>query len=62
MADVASLERALTPRLLRDSREDFTSAPVVMLDGNLSAEALQAGHRGVWPLFRPSSVFKDRQT
>ena len=45
MADVASLERALTPRLLRDSREDFTSAPVVMLDGNLSAESLQVGYQ-----------------
>jgi len=45
VADVASLERALTPGLLRDSRENFTSAPVVMLDGNLSAESLQVGHR-----------------
>ena len=45
MADVASLERALTPRLLRDSQQEITSAPVVMLDGNLSGESLQVGHR-----------------
>ena len=36
-----SLERALTPALLRRSRPEIAAAPVVMLDGNLSADSLQ---------------------
>ncbi len=47
MADVGALERELTPQMLRRHQPDFAAAPVVMLDGNLSGEALE-----VWQMHR----------
>ena len=44
VADVGALEQELTPRLLRHHRPHFAAAPLVMLDGNLSAEALEVTH------------------
>lgn len=45
VADVLLLERALTPRLLRQPpvRQALGAAPVVMLDGNLGEAALEVG-------------------
>ncbi len=47
VADVGALERELTARLLRRHQPDIAGAPVVLLDGNLSAEALE-----VWQMHR----------
>ncbi len=40
VADVDALEELLTPQLLRQHRADIQSAPIVLLDGNLSPEAI----------------------
>lgn len=40
VADVAALEQYLTPQLLRQHIADIQSAPFVLLDGNLSPEAI----------------------
>jgi hypothetical protein len=41
VADVAAVETALDPALLQGHEADISSAPVVVLDGNLSHGALQ---------------------
>ena len=41
MADVGALERQLTASLLRRHQQHFATAPVVLLDGNLSGQALE---------------------
>lgn len=40
VADVDALEQHLTPELLTQHRTDIQSAPFVLLDGNLSPEAI----------------------
>ena len=41
VADVAALENTLTPQLLAGFQAALARAPLVVLDGNLSAAALQ---------------------
>lgn len=45
VADVGLLEQALTAATLRQYRPELSNAPVVMLDGNLSAAAIEVGGR-----------------
>ena len=40
VADVAALEAQLSPALLQQHREHIQTAPIVMLDGNLSPASL----------------------
>lgn len=66
VASVESLERFLTPKWIQQFRSNIASAPIVMVDGNLSPLALEASCQlaaevgtPVW--FEPVSVAKSRR-
>ncbi len=63
VADVEAVEKLLTPALVRRFGQHIAGASLVVLDGNLSQEAIQeaaalASKAGVALLYEPVSVAK----